>query len=163
MGVREVCGIPNQSKLPAFYSLCDVFVLPSMREPWGLVVNEAMNAGRAVVVSDEVGSHKDLAETQNGWVFPAGNARALYQRLGECLDDQARVREVGEASLDIMNGWGIEGLHWPAERHPCRRCHKVTECDCPASNDVHRPQHRLPPLRVEGLRYGANESPAGAR
>ena len=105
----KFAGFQNQSKLPAFYSLCDVFVLPSMREPWGLVVNEAMNAGRAVVVSDEVGSHKDLVrDGQNGWVFPAGNARALYQRLGECLDDQARLREFGEASLDIINGWGIE-------------------------------------------------------
>jgi glycosyltransferase involved in cell wall biosynthesis len=53
-------GFRNQTELPRYFDLCDVFVLPSRHEPWGLVVNEAMNAGRAVVVSDDVGCQQDL-------------------------------------------------------------------------------------------------------
>jgi glycosyltransferase involved in cell wall biosynthesis len=37
-------------QLPQYFDLCDVFVLPSVHEPWGLVVNEAMNAGKPVGV-----------------------------------------------------------------------------------------------------------------
>jgi len=41
-------GFRNQSEMPAMYDLCDVFALPSSFEPWGLAINEVMNAGKAV-------------------------------------------------------------------------------------------------------------------
>ncbi|MFM2169269.1 MAG: hypothetical protein RIS79_3640, partial [Verrucomicrobiota bacterium] len=73
-GRVKFLGFRNQSELPALYDLCDVFVLPSGFEPWGLVVNEVMNAGRTVVVSDQVGSGPDLVrEGENGSIFPAGD------------------------------------------------------------------------------------------
>ena len=39
-------GFKNQTEIAAFYDLCDLFVMPSATEPWGLAVNEAMNAGQ---------------------------------------------------------------------------------------------------------------------
>ncbi|MFO7586501.1 MAG: glycosyltransferase family 4 protein, partial [Gemmatimonadota bacterium] len=53
-------GFRNQSELPALFAVSDVFVLPSVNEPWGLVINEAMAAGLPVVVSAEVGAVPDL-------------------------------------------------------------------------------------------------------
>src|SRR2546430_1730271 len=49
------------SDLRALYAAAHVLVLPSLRtatfrEPWGLVVNEAMNRGLAVIASDAVGA-----------------------------------------------------------------------------------------------------------
>ena len=65
-------GFQNQTALPRFYDLCDVFVLASVHEPWGLVVNEVMNAGKAVIVSNEVGCQRDLVEDGvNGYVVRA--------------------------------------------------------------------------------------------
>ena len=64
-GVR-FCGFRNQSELPRFFDLATVFVLPSRHEPWGLIVNEVMNAGRAVIVSDEVGCQPDLIDGRSG-------------------------------------------------------------------------------------------------
>ena len=46
-------GFRNQSELPAFYDLCDLFVLPSTHEPWGLVINEVMNV-KPVIVTAQV-------------------------------------------------------------------------------------------------------------
>lgn len=43
-------------ELPRYYDLWDVFVLPSEYEPWGLVINEAMNTGKAIIVSDHTRS-----------------------------------------------------------------------------------------------------------
>ncbi len=58
-GVR-FCGFRNQSEMPRFLELADVFVLPARHEPWGLIVNEAMNARCAIIVSDDVGAQPDL-------------------------------------------------------------------------------------------------------
>ena len=85
-GVR-LLGFRNQSELPRFYDLCDVFVLPSIHEPWGLVVNEAMNAGKAIVVSDQVGCQPDLVENgENGlrvsWEKRGGVGRCVGRGSG---------------------------------------------------------------------------------
>ncbi|WP_049766773.1 glycosyltransferase family 4 protein [Rhodospirillum centenum] len=102
-------GFRNQSELPAFFDLCDVFVLPSVDEPWGLVVNEAMNAGRAIVVSDRVGCGPDLVrDGENGRVFPAGDPDALARALAGILHDPARMAAMGAAGLRIIEDWGFE-------------------------------------------------------
>src|SRR5208283_2452823 len=81
-------GFRNQSELPALYDLSDVFVLPSEHEPWGLVINEVMNAGKPVVVSDRVGAGPDLVEDGvNGFVFPARDVAALANRLQRMIDN----------------------------------------------------------------------------
>jgi len=75
-------GFVPQTQLPAFYSLADVFVLPSAYEQWGLVVNEALNADCAIVASDHVGSAADLVEHgRSGFVFPFGDLDALTSSL----------------------------------------------------------------------------------
>jgi len=53
-------GFLNQSELPAYYDLCDAFVMPTVFEPWGFVVNEVLNAGKPVIGSDQVGCRPDL-------------------------------------------------------------------------------------------------------
>ncbi len=107
-GVR-LLGFRNQSELPRFYDLCDVFVLPSIHEPWGLVVNEAMNAGKAIVVSDQVGCQPDLVENgENGLVFPARNVGALADVLAEVLGDPGTCRKMGERSLERIQAFSFE-------------------------------------------------------
>ena len=107
-GIR-LLGFRNQSELPRYYDLCDVFVLPSVHEPWGLVVNEAMNAGRAIVVSDEVGCQPDLvADGDNGCVFPAGDVAALTRALTRVLADPDACRRMGERSLERIQRFSFE-------------------------------------------------------
>jgi glycosyltransferase involved in cell wall biosynthesis len=50
----RLLGFQNQSALPALYDLADTLVLPSENEDFGIVVNEAMNARCAVIVTDKV-------------------------------------------------------------------------------------------------------------
>jgi glycosyltransferase involved in cell wall biosynthesis len=111
LGWRSVrfLGFKSQNELPRYYDLCDVFVLPSEREPWGLVVNEVMNAGKPVIVSDQVGCGPDLVRHgENGFVIPVGDVDALARRLRELTLDAERAREMGEASLQIIAGWDFE-------------------------------------------------------
>jgi glycosyltransferase involved in cell wall biosynthesis len=102
-------GFKNQTELPRYYDLCDVLVLPSVFEPWGLVINEVMNAGRAVVVSDQVGCGPDLVKRgKNGYVFKAGDIAGLRAALDNILRDQEKCRALGRKSLEIIEKWSIE-------------------------------------------------------
>ncbi len=104
----RLLGFRNQTELPAFYDLCDVFILPSVHEPWGLVINEAMNAGKPVIVSDQVGCGPDLVrDGKNGFVFPARDVEALSHALKAVTEDRARAQAMGEKSREIVERWGF--------------------------------------------------------
>lgn len=62
-------GAVDNNDLPYYYQNADVFVLASKSEPWGLVVEEAMNNGLPVMLSEMVGSHEDLVVDNTGVVF----------------------------------------------------------------------------------------------
>jgi len=99
----RMLGFRNQSELPRFFDLCDVFILPSIHEPWGLIVNEAMSAGRAVVVSDDVGCQADLVQNEvNGFTFPKQNIDALSAVLRRFVDDPSLAQMMGRQSRSII-------------------------------------------------------------
>jgi glycosyltransferase involved in cell wall biosynthesis len=99
----RMLGFQNQSELPRFFDLCDVFVLPSIHEPWGLIVNEAMSASRAVVVSDQVGCAPDLIRNgENGFVFPSKNIDALSKVLRCFLDDSSLAAAMGRKAAETI-------------------------------------------------------------
>jgi len=107
-GVR-FCGFRNQSELPRFFDLADVFVLPSEHEPWGLIVNEVMNAGCAVIVSDDVGCQPDLVtDGVEGCVFPVGDVDALTGALRRVLGAPEVALEMGERARRRIAGWDFE-------------------------------------------------------
>lgn len=103
------CGFRNQSELPRFFDIATVFVLPSRDEPWGLIVNEVMNAGRAVIVSDDVGCQPDLVEHGvEGCVFPAGNVAALTDVLRRVLATPETAVTMGQRGLTKIQTWDFE-------------------------------------------------------
>ena len=107
-GVRFL-GFRNQSALPGFFALADVFVLPSRHEPWGLIVNEAMAAGCSVIVSDEVGAHSDLiTDGVEGFVFPVGDIDALAAALSRVLYSPEQSQRMGDAAKARIATWDFE-------------------------------------------------------
>jgi glycosyltransferase involved in cell wall biosynthesis len=100
-------GFLNRSRISEAYGAADIFVLPSKyNETWGLAVNEAMNFGLPIVVSDKVGSASDLVVSgENGYVVSADDPGELALRLGS-LADSAELRErFGLASARIIRNW----------------------------------------------------------
>jgi glycosyltransferase involved in cell wall biosynthesis len=107
-GVR-FCGFRNQSELPRFFDLASVFVLPSRHEPWGLIVNEVMNAGRAVIVTDDVGCYPDLITNGvEGFVYPVGDVDALTEALRQVVWAPGLAERMGQAARKRINGWSFE-------------------------------------------------------
>jgi glycosyltransferase involved in cell wall biosynthesis len=109
-------GFLNQSEVSQAYSVADVFVLASgWDETWGVVVNEAMNFGLPVVVSDKVGCAVDLvAHGENGYVFPHDRPDELARYLSLLITDPARRRSFGQRGAGIIAPWNYtkaaEGL-----------------------------------------------------
>ncbi|MEA2216981.1 MAG: hypothetical protein QOK19_2542 [Solirubrobacteraceae bacterium] len=92
-------GIVDPLQLRDVYAACEALVIPSIatrtfREPWGLVVNEAMNRGLAVIASDAVGAAAGglVRDGENGLVVPAGDSEALAGAI-EGLSDDPKLRE----------------------------------------------------------------------
>ena len=102
-------GFRNQSELPGFYDLCDLFVLASVDEPWGLSINEVMNAGRPEIVTSEVGCQKNLVQDGvNGCVIPAGDIDTLAESIRTMLASRETRRAMGAQSLRIVNEYNFE-------------------------------------------------------
>lgn len=109
LGEIRFLGFKNQSELPAYYDLCDIFVLPSDAEPWGLVVNEVMNAGKPVVVSDAVGAARDLVpHGRSGCVFPVGDVGALAAQLRVLIEQPDLRQRLGANARALVDDWGID-------------------------------------------------------
>jgi len=107
-GVRFL-GFRNQSELPALYDLCDLFVLPSEQDAWGLAVNEAMIAGKPVIVTDRVGCHPDLVHAGvNGFVYPAHDVDALACYLRQIIENPELRISMGENSLRLIQKYSFE-------------------------------------------------------
>lgn len=79
-------GAIDNKKLPAYYQQADVFILPSKNEPWGLVVEEALNNGTPVIVSDRVGCRKDLVDDNTGLVFHYDSEQSLSAAIDTICD-----------------------------------------------------------------------------
>lgn len=63
-------GFKSEEELPKYYALSDVLILPSFREVWGLVINEAMTSGLYVLASKYAGASFDLIKKRwNGDIF----------------------------------------------------------------------------------------------
>jgi glycosyltransferase involved in cell wall biosynthesis len=78
-------------------------------EPWGLVVNEVMNAGKPVIVSDQVGSGADLVKLgTNGDVFSAGDVEDLRAKMMPWLHDADLCSRGGQESLRMIKGWSFD-------------------------------------------------------
>ena len=102
-------GFRNQSELPEFYAMADIFVLPSGSEPWGLVVNEAMCFGLPVIVSDQVGASGDLVKDgENGFVYPSMNINLLAEKLKMLLDNKDLMDKMGKNSKEIIMKWSYK-------------------------------------------------------
>jgi glycosyltransferase involved in cell wall biosynthesis len=95
-------GALGALQLRDVYAGCEVLVVPSIptrtfREPWGLVVNEAMNRGLAVIASDAVGAAAGglVRDAHNGLIVPAGDPAALAAAIGRLADDPQLRGEMG--------------------------------------------------------------------
>ncbi|HZU40582.1 MAG TPA: glycosyltransferase family 4 protein [Solirubrobacteraceae bacterium] len=101
----RVLGPVARAELPVAYAAAALTVVPSVptprfREPWGLVCNEAMHQGRAVLATSAVGAVAGglVRHGESGWVVPAGDGPALAAGIERLLGDAALRERLGEGA-----------------------------------------------------------------
>ncbi len=106
--------VPN-NELYHFYYLADIFVLPSIKtktfqEPWGLVINEAMNQGCPVITTNIVGAAISglVINDQNGLIVQEKNSDALKEAISCLLLNNAKLKEMGNNSLNKIKDWNYD-------------------------------------------------------
>jgi glycosyltransferase involved in cell wall biosynthesis len=98
--------VPN---LVDYYLAADVFVLPTLDDVWGFVINEAMVCGLPVITTRNAGASSDLVKDGvNGYVVEPGSSHQLFCALKKITDDEERARLMGKASRDIIKGYSYE-------------------------------------------------------
>jgi glycosyltransferase involved in cell wall biosynthesis len=106
----RVLGHVDAKDLPALYADVDALIVPSLYEPWGLVVHEGLGNGLPVIASDQVAAADDLVDSGvNGYVVPTGSAEALASAMLELASwtrDQ-RERSV-EHSAELLATCSVE-------------------------------------------------------
>lgn len=80
-------GYIDNEKLSEKLALSDCFILPSLSEPWGLVVEEALTIGVPVIVSNHVGCHSDLVNENNGIVFDVNDHQSFIDAIKKMEQD----------------------------------------------------------------------------
>jgi glycosyltransferase involved in cell wall biosynthesis len=92
------------------YSLANAVIVPSLRDPWGLVINEAMATGLPVLVSRGCGAAKTLVqEGENGWTFAPEDSNSLTElMLRTTLLTPAIRKAMGQKSKEIISLWSLD-------------------------------------------------------
>jgi len=101
--VRFVGWLEPQELVP-WYAAADVFVLPSLSEPWGMVLNEAAAAALPIVTTTAVGAAMDLVEEGvNGYAVAPGDAEALERALRVLCEDEPLRASAGRRSAALAD------------------------------------------------------------
>lgn len=82
----------------------DIYLMTSDRkEGWGVVVNEAMNAGCAVVASHMVGATPNLiCHEENGLVFQSGKTDSLIAETEKIINNSSYRKELGKNAYETI-------------------------------------------------------------
>ena len=96
-------------EIPGIYGISDILVLPSISEPWGLVVNEAMACGCAIIASDRCGCSRDLIRG-NGIVVEGEKLSPLVEALEQFLSSESELKRMKEKSKNIIKHFKLDLL-----------------------------------------------------
>lgn len=93
-------GIVEQSALPVFYAMADIFVMPSLSEGHTVSILEAMSAGKPIVASEIPGNAASVIQGENGWLVPPADPKSMASAILSLLRDDSMRENYGRRSRE---------------------------------------------------------------
>lgn len=104
-------GFKTGENLERFFANCDVFILPSRYEIWGLVVNEAISFNKPVITSNFVNAGLDLGKKYNcGLVFENGDVLELRNAILSLKNDRILYNQLVDNCAEINKVYTIDQM-----------------------------------------------------
>jgi glycosyltransferase involved in cell wall biosynthesis len=105
----EFPGWVRYKDLPSLYQTASCFIIPSIVEPWGVVVNEALASGLPVLISHNCGCLPELChEGVNGYSFDPLNVEQLVELMIMMSSEKVDRDSMGKASKKIISNYTPE-------------------------------------------------------
>jgi glycosyltransferase involved in cell wall biosynthesis len=101
-------GRVAHEELPQHYAASDALVLPAADEPWGLVINEAMASGLAVITHRHVGAAADLVSAENGVVLDTFDPSELNAAIARLANQPKLLQQMKDRSRARISRWTID-------------------------------------------------------
>jgi len=98
----------TDAELAEVYAACDAFVYPASASPWGLVVTEAMAAGKPVIVSRQVGTSEIIQDNVNGIIIDKATPEEIAKQVEVLVNDPNLGKKLGENAFRYVK----ETLSW---------------------------------------------------
>lgn len=115
-GLKNVVftGFKQKRDLPPYYAASDIFVFPTLGDPYGLVVDEAMASFLPIVSTSEAGEiHDRVKDGVNGYIVGPEDAEALADKMELLARSPNAWAQMGAASFEIIKDHTAEG--WAAD------------------------------------------------
>ena len=99
--VRFVGSVPYE-RLGFYFRGCDVFVLPTLEDTWGMVVLEALSFGKPVLCSKYAGTKEMIEPGVNGFVFDPRDTAELAEYMEQFICNPCLADEFGDHAARTM-------------------------------------------------------------
>lgn len=101
----------SSKELDEYYHVSDIFVFPTRYDPWGLVLNEAMSKGLAVIASNKsVSANQLIRNGENGFVYQYDDAEELRYKLLKLIESEFMRLRFGLNALITIKDYTIEKM-----------------------------------------------------
>jgi glycosyltransferase involved in cell wall biosynthesis len=105
----DIIEFINQKLLKDYYDLADFLVLPTRKDTWGLVINEAFSRGLPVIATDNCGAALELINDYNtGFIVESENPYELTQKIEYLLTKN--LNQMKHECLKTINKYTIESM-----------------------------------------------------
>jgi len=118
ISLKEELGLSNihfvgfklKEELKKYYKAADLFVLPTRKDIWGLVINEAMSMGLPVITTDRCVSGLELVENGvNGYIISVDDEKSLAEKINYIVSENLSL-QYGKKSLEKVSKYTFEEM-----------------------------------------------------
>ena len=95
-------GFQDKLWIPVYFAIADIFAFASRYDGWGLVINEAVASGTAIICSDKVGAAVDLLENRrNAIILDSEDVEGFSHAMKELIENEIKRSEIVKNSKDL--------------------------------------------------------------